>query len=171
MTTRAPGPFIPDREHELEWMVRLVGRMHFERVRAEMAARGLEDVSHPRLLFLLLDQSDRTFSSQKELADFLGVRSASVAVSLKRMESHGLLRRIPDEQDSRRNRIVLTEKGRERILGCIAAFKELDTGMFRGFSGEEREQLTLYYRRIIQNLVDMGANPPFAAPHRQEESD
>ncbi len=171
MTNESPARWVTGKNQELEWMMRMVGRMHYERVRAEMAVRGLADVSHPRLLFLLLDQPDRTFTSQKELADFLGVRSASVAVSLKRMEAHDLLRRIPDEHDSRKNRIALTDKGRERILACIAAFKELDNGMFRGFSGQERRQLTQYYQRIIQNLVEMGATPPFTIPQRQEGAD
>ena len=160
----------PSRENDLEWMVRTIGRMHFERIRSEMASRGLAEVSHPRILFMLLHHPDRVYSSQKEIAEFLGVRPATVAVSLRRMEAHGLLRKVQDEQDLRRNHIVLTEKGRERFEGCVAAFKEIDLGMFRGFSQEEREILGGYYRRMRDNLVDMGANAPHAHPQQQEVS-
>jgi DNA-binding MarR family transcriptional regulator len=156
-----------NRENELEWMVRTVGRMHFERIRSEMAARGLSDVSHPRILFMLLHHPDRLFSSQKELAAYLGVRPATVAVSLRRMEAHGILHKVADEQDLRRNHIVLTEKGRERLEGCAAAFKEIELGMFRGFTPEERETLAGFYRRIRGNLSDMGASAPQAQTQEQ----
>jgi DNA-binding MarR family transcriptional regulator len=159
----------PSRENDLEWMVRTIGRMHFERIRSEMAARGLAEVSHPRILFMLLHHPDLVFTSQKEIAQSLGVRPATVAVSLRRMEAHGLLHKVQDEQDLRRNHIVLTEKGRERLEGCVAAFKEIDRGMFQGFTQEERDALAGFYRRMRDNLVDMGACAPQSSPQRQED--
>ncbi len=160
----------PQRD-DLEWLVRTISRMHFERIRSEMASRGLADVSHPRILFMLLHHPDRIFSSQKEIAGFLGVSAATVAVSLRRMEAHGLLHKVQDEKDLRRNHIVLTDKGRERVEGCVAAFKDIDIGMFRGFSQEERDSLTGFYHRIFDNLVSMGASAPHARPKEQEATD
>ena len=168
-------PFSPSgknpRQNDLEWLVRTVGRMHYERIRSEMASRGLADVSHPRILFMLLGYPEKVFSSQKEIAEFLGVSAATVAVSLRRMEAHGLLHKVQDEQDLRRNKIVLTGKGRERVEGCVAAFKEIDSGMFRGFSPEERTVLSGFYQRIRNNLVSMGSSAPGVSPNGQEDSE
>jgi len=151
-------------------MVRHISRMHFERIRAEVAERGLADVSHPRILFLLIQHPERSFSSQREIAEFLGVSPATVAVSLRRMEAHGLLHKVQDDKDQRRNQILLTDKGRERLEACLAAIREIDQGMFKGFSPEEKDLLADFYRRMRNNLVNMGANAPNMWPAEQEES-
>ena len=51
--------------------------------------------------------------TQREIADKIGVTSASVALSTKRMQKSGLLTKEIDSQDLRCNRLELTETGIE----------------------------------------------------------
>jgi DNA-binding MarR family transcriptional regulator len=99
-------------------------------------------------------------ASQKELADFLGIRPSSLAISIKRMEKAGLVRRVTDRNDLRRNIITLTKKGEQLVRECTLVFDDIDKRMYEGFSAEEKEQLRKYYIRIINNLEKLGVQPP-----------
>ena len=139
----------------LEWNMRYAGRMHYECIRNEMHKRGLEDVSHPHMLFMLLNTGEKPLT-QRELSDRMGVKPATVATSLSRMEQHGLLRRVPDVSDRRKKHVELTQKGRASVEACVSAFRDIDNAMFHGFSEEEKEILKGYFVRIRRNLADTG---------------
>ena len=64
----------------------------------------------PLLLFAIRDSENPT---QNELAEKLGVSKASVGVSLRRLEKSGFVKRKQDKKDTRCNRIVLTNKGKD----------------------------------------------------------
>lgn len=99
-------------------------------------------------------------ASQKELGDAIGISPPTVAISVKRMEKAGLLCKISDEKDLRRNVITLTKKGVEYIEECLSIFDKTDRSVFDGFSELEREQLKRFYLRMIKNLETMGARLP-----------
>jgi DNA-binding MarR family transcriptional regulator len=147
-------------EEDVQLLFRAVGRMHKVCLRKEMDRRGLAEVGQPYILFMLRDHQEGMNWDQKQFAEALGVSPATVAISIKRMERAGLVTRVPDPEDLRRNRIAITEKGRRLVDDCIRAFRHVDTGMFHGFSQEEREVLAGYYRRMVQNLEELGVQPP-----------
>jgi DNA-binding MarR family transcriptional regulator len=147
-------------EEDVQLLFRAVGKMHKACLRKEMDRRGLAEVGQPFILFMLRDHQEGMNWDQKQFAEALGVSPATVAISIKRMERAGLVTRVPDPEDLRRNRITITEKGRRLVDDCIRAFRHVDTGMFRGFSDEEREELAGYYRRMVRNLEELGAQPP-----------
>ena len=115
---------------------------HHRRVNEEWNARGLGDVGAPMLLAALYnsEKEGRTLS-QRELARALRLSPATVAVSLKNLEGKGYLLRITDEGDQRRNRVHLTEKGRNAVERGTEAFQAVEEQMLAGFSGEEKERL------------------------------
>lgn len=90
--------------------------------------------------------------TQAELADFLHVSPASVAVSVKRMQKAGLIGRRADEKDLRCNRIFITESGRRRHELLQGEFRRIDEQLFAGFTEEETERLSGYLDRLIENL-------------------
>ena len=63
----------------------------------------------PPLLVTLKKQGGS--GNQSDLAKALNVSPAAIAVSLKRMEKAGMVRRITDPEDLRSNRVELTESG------------------------------------------------------------
>lgn len=91
-------------------------------------------------------------STQKEIADFLGVTPPSVATSVKRMEKSGLLMRVADKSDARRNNLQITLKGMELLRLAHAAFDEIDAVSLKDFTDEELDTLINFIKRMNSNL-------------------
>ena len=92
--------------------------------------------------------------TQREIADEIGVTSASVALSTKRMQKSGLLTKEIDSQDLRCNRLNLTETGEEYMNVCVQKFDEVDRVLFRGFSDDDLEQLDSLLEKVVGNLAE-----------------
>lgn len=80
------------------------------------------------------------------------VSTATVAVSLKKLENGGYIRRVVDKDDNRYNQICITEKGKAIVDGSILFFQKLETQMYGGFEPEELEVLQGFLDRIRHNL-------------------
>ena len=96
-------------------------------------------------------------STQNEIAKAMYVSPASVAVSVKRMQKSGLIEKINDENDLRRNRISITDRGRKQIEVIHRRFDEIDRLMYDGFSDDEIAEFKSYVDRLVANLA---ANAP-----------
>lgn len=142
--------------HHMELLDQRLVHAHRSAISEELVRRGLGEVGHPMLLTILKysgeSDPDRPWRAQRELADQLRISPAAVANSLKSLERGGYIIREPGQQDARRNRVLLTEKGRQAVEGCQAAFEAVARRMLEGFSGEEREQLLSFRRRMLDNL-------------------
>ena len=103
----------------------------------------------PPILQYIADNPD---STQKEIADFLGVSPPSVAMSVKRMEKSGLLMRIADKSDARRNNLQITPKGSELLRLAHTAFDEIDAVSLKGFTDGELDTLISFIERMNSNL-------------------
>lgn len=144
-------------------------RAHHNACAAALAAQGVADVGSPRLLMELSQYPDDPDQAptQKELAGRLHCAPATIAVSLKCLERAGYAVRRTDERDSRRNRISITQKGRDVLAEGARAFQTVDDYMFRGFTDEEREQVMEFHRRMLDNLYQIGGRQgkgPFPPP-------
>lgn len=144
----------------LEWLFRICDRMHHSMLTKEFERRNLSKASHPFMLFILSDAGPDASLSQKELANRLGISPPTAAVSIWRMERAGLLCKVADQADLRRNCITLTPEGVRLVRECKEAFDDIDCRMFEGFLDKEREALRSYYVRMIKNLEAMGAQSP-----------
>lgn len=90
--------------------------------------------------------------TQKDIADKLHISPASAATSLKRLEKAGLVTRITDKNDTRKNRISLTESGISALNQFRSECRETDVEMFRGFSEDECKTLKNLLKRLRENL-------------------
>lgn len=134
--------------------------MHHNILNQKEVENGLSDASHPVILFVLrFDMADMK-ASQKEIADEIGISPSTVTISIKRMEKAGLLQKVQDEKDLRKNLITLTKKGLEYTDRLSMISEEVDLGIFKGFTDEELETMKGYYERMISNLEEMGAKIP-----------
>ena len=144
--------------HELDLLSRQINQAHRTAVQQEMNCAGLGEVNHPMLLFLLQSCGEGDCGghcrAQRELAEMLHVSPAAVANSLKSLEKSGYIRREPGQQDARRNRVILTEKGASAVEGCQAVFERINDRMLAGFSEAEKEQLSGFRRRMLHNLLE-----------------
>ena len=90
--------------------------------------------------------------TQQELADCLKVSKATIAASLKRMEKVGFVQRAPDPQDTRRNRITITELGRKASHDCRQEVDHLRDTLFSQVTPQDEELLTDLLRRMYESL-------------------
>ncbi|MDR2007127.1 MAG: MarR family transcriptional regulator [Acidaminococcales bacterium] len=102
-------------------------------------------------ILLLLDE--RSGRSQKELANALGVSKATVGVSLRRMETAGLVNRVTDPRDARCVRVSLTDKGIAVCNKCKADYKAVYDSMFGDAVGERRQTMYDVLDKINKGLV------------------
>lgn len=103
---------------------------------------------------LLTAISQKEGRSQKELADLISVKPATVAVMIRRMEHSGLLYRRPDDGDKRIMHIYLTESGKEKMALLNQVFLRMEKECFQNFALEELEEFTQTLHKIEQNLSD-----------------
>lgn len=137
----------------LELLSQQIHQAHRCAIGAEMARRGLSEVN-PLILAILqhVEESEQRSFSQRDLARMLHISPPAVTNSLKAMEKSGYIARQPEQDDARRNRILLTDKGRAAVKKCEAAFLAVSERMLAGFSPEEQELLTDFRVRMIANL-------------------
>lgn len=127
---------------------------------------------HPSQLPILWAIAQTSRISQGQIARALGVSRAAVAVSAKRMERAGLVRRQKETGDQRLTIVSLTPKGlavahRARALQESILARRLD-----GFTPEEIYSLIGFYERMNRNLEKYRQEleqQPAAAPLSEEE--
>lgn len=145
-----------DGSHEMDLLSRQLHQAHRGAIQNELNAAGLSEVGHPMLVSILQsagEDPEGQCQAQRDLADLLHVSPASVANSLKCLERDGYIRREPWQQDARRNRVLLTDKGVQAVEGCRDVFRRVSARMMDGFSREELEQLAQFQRRMLDNLT------------------
>ena len=149
---------MPTSFQRLELLSQQVHQAHRAAVGAELASRGLSEVN-PLILTILrhMEQSSQSSFSQRDLARMLQISPAAVTNSLKIMEKNGYLTRQPEETDARRNRMSLTQKGREAVSGCEESFLAVSQRMLEGFTPEEQQLLLSFRQRMLANL--RGSDP------------
>lgn len=146
----------------LEGLFHTLYRMHHGYMRYELERRGLRKLSNPKILFYLRMRHGQEPVTQTEIAHRLGITPPTVATSIKRMERAGLLTKVTDEEDLRRNHIALTEHGVQLVDECVQAEESVSRQIFKNFSPEDREALKGLIQRMIQNMQDIGVRRPGA---------
>ena len=90
--------------------------------------------------------------TQADIAEELGVSSASIASSTKRLQKSGFLQKQVNSLNMRCNKLYITPEGEAVLNGFSDSFKNVYAGMFEGFSDEEIRQYAAFTERINQNL-------------------
>ena len=143
-------PFDPT---EPKWLYRGLKRVHELATNAVFNEYGIGNLGQPTLLFMLEgEERHGRFPTQREIARDLNLSPTTITVSLKSLEKHGCINKLPDDEDMRKNRISLTEKGREITKKCAEASDKVDETMYLGFSDEEIALISSFYIRMTENL-------------------
>jgi DNA-binding MarR family transcriptional regulator len=104
---------------------------------------------------ILMILADHTNLSQKELAERLYVSTATIAVTVKKLEKGGYITRIVDQNDNRINKLCLTEEGRHMVKISREFFKNVESQMFHDFSEHELTVMEQFMNRIYKNLTEI----------------
>ena len=113
---------------------------------------------------LYMDERGGLLSSQKELADFLEISSAAVAVMLKSLQNAGYVEKAVSSEDGRTKVVRLTDLGREALLRTRRFFDEVDETMLDGFDEEALQNLIACHRKMQENLRCLEGAPEISDP-------
>lgn len=129
-----------------------LARLFALRLAEAIAPLGLSPGVFPALLELW----ERDGQTQAELARALDIEQPTMAATLDRMERDALIRRVPDPEDGRRRRVLLTQKARALRDPATQAAGRENARATKGFSDAEAEQLLALMHRAIANLKTDG---------------
>ncbi len=93
--------------------------------------------------------------TQIEIAENLGVSSASIAFSTKRLQKAGYLMKQVNHLNMRCNKLYVTREGEEVLDRFQEVYDEMYKTMFDGFTEEEIEILGALADRAAGNLERM----------------
>jgi len=114
-------------------------------------------------------------TTQTDLADRLGIGRAAIGSVIDRLQSRGLVERLPNPDDRRVWLVTITDAGAELAVAINEIDAVLRAELRRGIGREERQALNWVMSRLQQNLATtiantpspLGTPPPTAAPDPQ----
>ncbi|MEY9873031.1 MarR family transcriptional regulator for hemolysin [Streptacidiphilus sp. MAP12-33] len=133
---------------------------------ARVVSRAFDDAleeaggSMPVWLILLNLKIGRP-GTQRELAEAVGLREATLTHHLNALDKRGLVARHRDPENRRVHVVSLTEEGEAAFLRMRDAAMAFDARLNQGLTDVERALLTDLLRRLTAN-VDAEAEPPAA---------
>ena len=104
---------------------------------------------------LLIKIAHTPNASQKDIAESMDVSAATIAVSLKKLEKGGYIKKEIAEGDNRLNQITITEKGKKVVEQSKQIFGLTDQKVFEGFTEEEKLTLFVLLKKLNANLNKM----------------
>jgi len=90
--------------------------------------------------------------TQAEIAKELMITPTTVAISTKRMEKAGLIIKETDQENLRKNRIRLTERGVEISKVGNTMIQEVEEAMLKDFSDKELDAIKALLSKMIKNI-------------------
>lgn len=139
--------------------------LHLARV-AKVVSRAFDDAlaaaggSLPVWL-VLLNLKINPRASQRELADAVGVREATLTHHLNAMEKDGLLTRRRDPGNRRIHIVELSDDGHALFLRLRDAAVSFDSQLRQGLSQTELDTLASLLSRLADNVGQAGDGPPW----------
>jgi DNA-binding MarR family transcriptional regulator len=98
--------------------------------------------------------------SQRDLAEMMRIRPASLGELLAKLASGGFVERQTDSEDKRLVNVFLTPKGRHEIADCQDEHEGFAEAIFESFTGDEKAQLSRLLKKLIESIEAKFATPP-----------
>jgi MarR family transcriptional regulator for hemolysin len=111
---------------------------------------------------VLLNLKTRRPANQRELAEAIGVREATLTHHLNAMDADGLVTRRRDNANRRVHVVELTEAGEETFLRLRTAAVAFDERLRVGISKDELASLEGVLDRLVRNVGPDEASPQWA---------
>jgi MarR family transcriptional regulator, transcriptional regulator for hemolysin len=125
---------------------------------ARSVSRAFDDAlaqaggSVPRWL-VLISLKSQPVRNQRELAEAVGIREATLTHHLNSMDEEGLITRRRDPANRRVHRVELTEAGEAAFQRMRAAATAFDQQLRSGLSGDDVSQLEALLGRLAANVT------------------
>jgi MarR family transcriptional regulator, transcriptional regulator for hemolysin len=119
---------------------------------------------------ILLNLKIHKPANQRNLAEKVGVREATLTHHLNAMDASGLVTRTRDAANRRVHLVELTDAGEAAFLRMQQAAIAFDARLRAGLADADLDQLSDLLGRLAANVGTEGAAPPWAGlaePRRQ----
>jgi len=87
--------------------------------------------------------------SPGQLVDQTMVTSGTMTNRVDRLETRGLVQRLPDPADRRGVHVRLTPRGKERVDSALADLLHRERDLLRGLSRNDQDALSTLLRRLV----------------------
>lgn len=136
------------RERRLMHRFLRVSRLHHMLSECKISELGLHRSQH----HMLVSVKHSGGMCQKDLAQRLEISPAAVAVTLKKLEAAGYVKRCSSSDDSRMNTIELTDEGNKLLDRTREYFSYIDRITFEDFTEEEMEMFEVLTSKMKNSL-------------------
>ena len=102
---------------------------------------------------VLISLKSQQVRNQRELAEAVGIREATLTHHLNAMDEHGLITRRRDPANRRVHLVEMTEAGEAAFQGMRGAATAFDQRLRAGLSGDEVSQLEKLLGRLAANVA------------------
>ncbi len=112
---------------------------------------------------ILLNLTTRRPGTQRELAEAVGIREATLTHHLNAMDADGLITRTRDAANRRVQVVTLTDQGNQAFLRLRAAAVAFDAQLRTGLDDADEATLATLLTRLSANVAASGEpSPPWA---------
>lgn len=132
-----------------------VGRMHHTYMERYLETTGVYHVQHHLLMYL----SDHPDVAQTKIAKNFHVSTATIAVSLKKLEAGGYIVRRTNADDNRYNCVSITEKGKHVVEKSKCIFTSVDQQVLEVLSEEEKQIVGNCMKKLRAHLIELQETP------------
>ena len=102
---------------------------------------------------VLISLKSQQMRNQRELAEAVGIREATLTHHLNAMDEQGLITRRRDPANRRVHQVELTEAGEDAFQRLRGAATVFDQRLRAGLSGDEVSQLEALLGRLAANVA------------------
>ena len=120
-------------------------------INARMAHLGISAGTFPPLIYL----SHHPDATQDDIAMRLCIDKAAIARAFRKLEEEGIVRRMPDEENRRRVRLLLTEKGGITVRESTAIADAIDREITAGLTRAAHGQFVASLRTVAQTIIHL----------------
>jgi DNA-binding MarR family transcriptional regulator len=136
------------RDFPASWAIYSLARSHRALAASMLSELGL----FPSQELILMQLWDEDGQSQKALGQTQRFDHSTIAKSVRRLETAGLIRREKSPHDGRVTLVFLTEAGQDLKSRTLQIWEELERKTVQSLTAEEQAQLVRLAQRIIPNL-------------------
>ena len=112
---------------------------------------------------ILLNLKIRRPANQRELAEAVGVREATLTHHLNAMDARGLVTRTRDPANRRFQVVTMTEAGEAAFLRLRSAAMAFNARLSAGLTGADLDTLAALLSQLAANVGAEAATPPWAS--------
>lgn len=134
---------------DIDTMVSFTRQKHKEFMMARLQPLGIKTSSRGAVLYVVFENEGMV---QDEISTRLSMDKAFVTRELNALSEAGLIHRLKDPQDHRRNHIFLTEKGRSIGEAIVKIEDDWVNAAYDGLSVSELKELRDYTSRVVDNI-------------------